>query len=101
MQPGAIIINLARGGVIDEAAMIEALESGRLGGAGLDVMETEPLPETSPLWTAPNTLITPHFTATMPNRSERSLEIILDNLQRFREGRPMRNQISRDDVYTF
>lgn len=100
MKPGAIVINLARGGVIDEAALIEALESGRLGGAGLDVMETEPLPESSPLWTTRNTLITPHFTASIPDKSERSLEIILDNFRRFRAGEPMRNQITKDDLYT-
>lgn len=100
MKPGAFIVNLARGGVIDEAALIDALESGRLGGAGLDVMETEPLPESSPLWTTRNTLITPHFTAAVPDRSERSLEVILDNLRRFRAGEPMRNQLTRDDLYT-
>jgi len=74
MKPSAIIVNLARGGLIDEAALIDALESGRLGGAVLDVTETEPLPSSSPLWTTRNTLITPHFTAAMPDKSERSLD---------------------------
>jgi phosphoglycerate dehydrogenase-like enzyme len=100
MKPSAIIVNLSRGGVIDEAALIDALENGRLAGAGLDVTETEPLPSSSPLWTTPNTLITPHFTAAMPDKSERSLDVILDNLRRYRSGEPMRNQITKEDLYT-
>ncbi|MBV9812607.1 MAG: D-2-hydroxyacid dehydrogenase [Acetobacteraceae bacterium] len=100
MKPSAILVNLSRGGVCDESALIEALENGRLAGAGLDVTETEPLPSSSPLWTTRNVLITPHFTPAMPDKSERSLAVILDNLQRFREGRPMRNQITKDDVFT-
>lgn len=100
MKPRALLINMGRGGLIDEPALVAALRKGRLGGAGLDVFETEPLPQDSPLWSLPNTLITPHFTAPLPDRSERSLRIILENLQRFRSGEPMLNRISREDVYT-
>ena len=100
MKLGAIIVNLSRGGVIDEPALIAALQSGKLGGAGLDVTETEPLPATSPLWDAPNTLITPHFTASLPDKTDRSLRVIIDNIGHFRNGTAMRNQITKEDLYT-
>lgn len=100
MKPGAIIVNLSRGGVIDEAALIAALREGRIAGAGLDVAETEPLPPSSPLWDTPNTLITPHFTASLPDKSDRSLEVIVDNFSRYRSGKPLRNRITTEDLYT-
>jgi phosphoglycerate dehydrogenase-like enzyme len=100
MKPDAIIVNLSRGGTIDETALIDALQNDRLAGAGLDVTEVEPLPTSSPLWATKNVLITPHFTAAMPDKSDRSLEVILDNLERFRTGQPMRNQITKEDLYT-
>jgi phosphoglycerate dehydrogenase-like enzyme len=100
MKPGAIIVNLSRGSVVDEAALIAALREERIGGAGLDVAETEPLPPSSPLWDAPNTLITPHFTAAMPDKSDRSLEVIVDNFARYRAGQPLRNRITAEDLYT-
>jgi phosphoglycerate dehydrogenase-like enzyme len=100
MKPTAIIVNLSRGGVIDEAALIEALQARRIAGAGLDVTEVEPLPEASPLWDAPNTLITPHFTAAMPDKSERSLNVIIENFVRYRAGTPLLNRITEEDLYT-
>jgi len=100
MKPSAIIVNLSRGGVVDEAELIAALQSGRLFGAGLDVTEVEPLPKHSPLWDCPNTLITPHFTAAMPDRAQRSVNVIVDNFGRFRRGEPMRNRITAEDVFT-
>jgi phosphoglycerate dehydrogenase-like enzyme len=100
MKPGVIIVNMARGGVMDEAALIENLKSGHVAGAGLDVFAEEPLPATSPLWDAPNVLVTPHFTPPVPDRSQRSLETIIENLRRYRAGEKMLNRISREDVYT-
>jgi phosphoglycerate dehydrogenase-like enzyme len=100
MKPTAIIVNLSRGGVIDEAALIEALQARRIAGAGLDVTGVEPLPEASPLWDAPNTLITPHFTAAMPDKSERSLNVIIENFVRYRAGTPLLNRITEEDLYT-
>lgn len=100
MKRSAIIVNMARGGCIDEAALVDALRSGEIAGAGLDVFETEPLPSTSPLWDAPNTLITPHFTAALPDKVERSLGMIVQNLRRFREGAAMLNRITEEDLYT-
>ncbi len=100
MKRSAIIVNLSRGGVIDEAALVEALQTGSIGGAGLDVAEVEPLPPTSPLWEAPNTLITPHFTAALPDKSDRSLAVIVENFAHFRKGTPMRNRITEEDLYT-
>jgi phosphoglycerate dehydrogenase-like enzyme len=91
LRRGAILINVARGDVIDEAALIEALRNGRLRGAGLDVFATEPLPPDSPLWHLPNVLITPHVSATTPRFWERQAELILDNLDRYLHGRPLRN----------
>jgi phosphoglycerate dehydrogenase-like enzyme len=96
---GAIVINLSRGEVLHQDALVAALASGQVGGAGLDVTAPEPLPPGHPLWSTPNVLITPHFTPALPDKSERSLEIILDNFARFRAGSPMRNRLTPDDVY--
>jgi phosphoglycerate dehydrogenase-like enzyme len=71
MRPHAVLVNLARGGVVDEAALVEALRGGRIGGAGLDVFEREPLPPESPFWELPNVLITPHTTPQLPDRTGR------------------------------
>jgi phosphoglycerate dehydrogenase-like enzyme len=91
MRPGAVIVNVARGGVIDEEAMIEALEAGRLGGAALDVAAVEPLPAASRLWDLDTVLISPHSASTVAAENRRIVDIFLDNLGRFLEGRPLRN----------
>jgi phosphoglycerate dehydrogenase-like enzyme len=99
LPKGALVINLARGEVIDQDALVAALGSGHLAGAGIDVTTPEPLPQGHPLWQVPNLLITPHFTAPLPNRSGRSLEIIVENFARYRDGRPMLNRVTPEDVY--
>ncbi len=99
LRPGAVIVNISRGSVIDEQAMIEGLESGRIGGAALDVFATEPLPEDSPLWTLPNVLISPHSASTVHAENRRIVDIFLDNLARFRDGRPLRNLYERERGY--
>jgi phosphoglycerate dehydrogenase-like enzyme len=100
MKRSAFIINMARGPVIDEAALLEALRSGRIAGAGLDVFAEEPLPADSPLWDAPNLIVTPHATPALPDRTQRSIDMIVANIARYRAGEPMLNAISRDDVFT-
>tara|TARA_R110002124_G_scaffold63350_10_gene172980 strand:+ start:14814 stop:15812 length:999 start_codon:yes stop_codon:yes gene_type:complete len=100
MKPGSVIVNLARGGVIDQDALIAALQSGQLAGAGLDVTDPEPLPKGHPLWTAPNVLITPHFTAAVPDKVDRSLDVITDNFRRYRAGEPMLNRMTAEDLWT-
>ncbi|KAJ0426798.1 D-isomer specific 2-hydroxyacid dehydrogenase [Aspergillus carlsbadensis] len=100
MKSSAIIVNIGRGSLIDESALVAALHAGEIAGAGLDVFEVEPLPEDSPLWGLPNVLITPHSTPGMFNRTDRSIEIIRDNIQRFRNGEPMLNQLRQEDIYT-
>lgn len=91
LRPGALFVNIARGEVVDEAALVEALRSGHLGGAGLDVFAVEPLPEDSPLWTLPNVIVTPHSSGTTTRTHERAFEIFLDNLSRREAGEPLRN----------
>ncbi|MBR9988359.1 MAG: D-2-hydroxyacid dehydrogenase [Gemmatimonadetes bacterium] len=93
VRPGAVLINVARGSVIDEAALLDALHKGRLRGAGLDVFAAEPLPPDSTLWTLPNVLITPHVSATTPHYWEREGELILDNVARFVAGEPLTNVV--------
>ena len=94
MKPGAYLINTARGGVVDEAALIDALRTGHLGGAYLDVFETEPLPDESPLWTMPNVLVTPHASDNVLGWPRRFAELFADNLDRWRAGRPLLNRVS-------
>jgi phosphoglycerate dehydrogenase-like enzyme len=100
LKPGAYLVNMARGAVIDEDALLAALRSGRLAGAGLDTFAQEPLPPDSPLWDAPNVLITPHTTPQVPDRTGRSLDIIEENVRRYRAGQTMLNLLRPEDVYT-
>lgn len=100
MKRSAYIVNIARGAVIDEAALKEALYAGQIGGAGLDTFTMEPLAADSPLWDAPNTLITPHTTPQVPDRTGRSIDIIRENVRRYRAGEPLLNQLQPDDIYT-
>jgi phosphoglycerate dehydrogenase-like enzyme len=93
MRPKALLINVARGGLVDEEALIEALRRKRIGGAVLDVTATEPLPETSPLWDLPNCVITPHDSGFSPLALERTLGLFLDNFGRFRRGEPLLNEV--------
>lgn len=100
MKPGAFLVNMARGGVVDTEALLRALDSGRLGGAGLDVVEPEPLPADHPLWRYPNVYITPHCTPQVPNRAGRSIEIIRENARRFEAGEPLLNLLRPSDAVT-
>lgn len=93
MKPGAVVINVGRGELVDEPALAEALASGRLGGAGLDVFVQEPLPPESPLWDLPNVIITPHSSAATPRTSLRAIEIFLANLRAYVAGEPLRNEV--------
>ena len=87
MKPGIVLINLSRGIVIDEDAMIEALQSGQIAYAGLDVFRTEPLPDNSPLWDMPNVLIAPHSASTAWSENQRITEIFVRNLPLYLDGR--------------
>ncbi|MGE5590219.1 MAG: D-2-hydroxyacid dehydrogenase [Bacillota bacterium] len=99
MKPGALLVNIARGSLVDETALVTALESGRLGGAALDVFVTEPLPAESPLWGAPRLLITPHYAGISPRTMERVLDIVAENMRRFASGEPLLNQVDLERGY--
>lgn len=99
MKPGARVINIARGAIIDEAAMAKALQSGRLAGAGLDVFEEEPLPKTSPLWKLPNVIVSPHSAGSSPHSLHRTLDLFEDNLRRYLAGEPLRNVVDKQAGY--
>lgn len=96
---GAYVINIARGAVVDEPALVEALRSGRLGGAALDVFAEEPLPPGSPLWAMPNVLISPHSASTSDRENARITELFCDNLRRFLRGEPLRNVLDPERMY--
>ena len=93
MKPGARLINVGRGSLLDEAALIRALETGALGGAALDVTSVEPLPPDSPLWKTPNLLITPHTSAVSDRLWHRETALLMDLLERWFDGREMFNQV--------
>ncbi len=94
MKPGAILVNVGRGAVIDTDALLAALYSGQVGGAGLDVVHPEPLPDDHPLWDAPNTILTPHIApAGSTSAIKRISDVIAANIQRFAEGRDLLHSI--------
>lgn len=99
IKPGALLVNISRGSLVDEAALASALQSGHLGGAALDVFATEPLPAESPLWQAPNLLITPHVAGISPRTMERTFDIVSENLQRFASGKSLLNQVDLERGY--
>lgn len=99
MRPEAVLVNLARGGVVDEPALVDALRGGRLRGAALDVFAREPLPESSPLWALPSVLITPHVSATSRRYWEREVALIEENVRRYRAGEPLRNLVDKAAGY--
>ena len=88
MKPDGMLINLARGRVVDETALIAGLRAGRPAGAGLDVFETEPLPPDSPLWTMPNVVVTPHLGGMSDIYARQALPLVIDNLRIWRQGNP-------------
>lgn len=93
MKRGARLINVARGSLLDEAALLRALESGALGGAALDVAQAEPLPAESPLWKAPNLMITPHTSAVSDRLWDRQAALLVDLLERWFDGRELFNRV--------
>lgn len=93
MKPTAYLVNIARGEVVDEAALVRALQEGWIAGAGLDVFEQEPLPADSPLWKLDNVILTPHVSGFSPHYDERAIEIFVENLRRYIEGRPLLNVV--------
>ncbi len=99
MREDAWLINIARGRLIDEAALRRALENGWIGGAVLDVFTEEPLSPESPLYRTPNLVITPHTSWASDRVIERSVELFVDNLRRYRAGEPMRNVVDLEAGY--
>lgn len=99
LKPGAVLVNVGRGQVIDEGAMIESLRSGRLGGAALDVTAAEPLPPDSPLWELPNVLLSPHTAALSFRENERIVDLFLENCRRYLDGQELINRIDPGRFY--
>jgi phosphoglycerate dehydrogenase-like enzyme len=95
MKTGAYLVNIARGEILDEAALVAALQGGRLGGAGLDVAEIEPLPSDSPLWDMPNVIISPHVAGAGTEDYAQQKALFSANLERYCAGRPLLNQVVR------
>jgi phosphoglycerate dehydrogenase-like enzyme len=92
MRQSAYLINIPRGAIVDEAALLTALHEGWIAGAGLDTVATEPLPPESPLWSLPNVFITPHCSALSPR-------LFIDNLKRYQTGQPLRNVVGKQAGY--
>lgn len=99
MKPSACLINVSRGGVIDETALREALERGVIAGAACDVFDSEPLPADSPLWKLPRLIITPHIAGTLPDYNERAAEVFVENLKRYLARKDLLNLVDRTRGY--
>ena len=96
MKPGAVLVNVARGSLVDQDALVETLRGGSLGAAVLDVFEPEPLPADHPLWDLPDVYISAHSSVATDRYMDDVFELFFDNLTRFLEGRPLRNQVDLD-----
>jgi phosphoglycerate dehydrogenase-like enzyme len=99
MKADAYLINVGRGTLVDEPALIDALKAHRIAGAALDVFEEEPLPEESPFWSLDNVLITPHTAGVTEGLWERHYNLIAENLRRFNDGRPLLSEVDKKEGY--
>ena len=99
MKPHAILIDISRGGVVDQAALAAALSSGQLRGAAIDVFETEPLPKDSDLWGLQNTILTPHCSSVYDGWENKAVSMFSDNLARYRRGESLMNVVDPDRGY--
>jgi phosphoglycerate dehydrogenase-like enzyme len=95
MRSSSYLINIARGEVVDDDALVEALQRGAIAGAGLDTFREEPLPPSSPYWALPNAIVTPHISGYTPRYFERTLELFRENLRRFVSGERLRNVVDK------
>jgi phosphoglycerate dehydrogenase-like enzyme len=98
VKPGSVLVNVARGDLVDEQALLAALDTGAPGLAVLDVTATEPLPPESPLWTHPSVVVTPHSSGRGTGRFDRAVGEFLDNLDRYRRGEPLRSELTVADL---
>ena len=99
MKPTAYLINIARGGIVDEEALVRALEEKWIAGAGLDVTTPEPLPPESRLWDLDNVILSPHIAGGMEDYMARAADVFCENIRRYQAGRRLRNIISRKRGY--
>jgi len=99
LNPGTTLVNVGRGTVIDESALLDALNTGRVGFAALDVFEVEPLPESSPLWPHPQVLVSPHTAALTANEEHRIAVLFAENATRLLADKPLQNLINRLEFY--
>lgn len=99
LPQGAVLVNVGRGAVIDEEALADALSAGRLAGAALDVFTSEPLPADSPLWKLDNVILAPHTAALSVAENRRIVSLFIDNLRRYRLGKPLRNLVDTEHFY--
>jgi phosphoglycerate dehydrogenase-like enzyme len=99
MKPTAILVNVARGKVVDEPALIEVLKAGKIRGAGLDVYWEEPLPASSPIWKLPNVVACPHVAGFSPHYIKRAMTLFAENLRRYMAGEPLLNVVTKEKGY--
>jgi D-3-phosphoglycerate dehydrogenase len=99
LKPGSYLLSMSRGGIVEEQALVDALEEGHLAAAGLDVTATEPLPAGDPLWTAPNLIITPHTSAASNLTTDLVWSILAENLGRFMRGEELMNLVDKRRGY--
>lgn len=99
MKPTAYLINVGRGAIVDLSALTEALRTGVIAGAALDVFEVEPLPSDHPLWEFPNVILTPHVAGYSPRIAERHLGVLVENVRRFVAGEPLLNVVNKREWY--
>jgi phosphoglycerate dehydrogenase-like enzyme len=99
LAPDAVVVNVSRGALLDEAALIDALRAGRVAGAALDVFEEEPLPTASPLWDMPNVIVSPHSASTSDRENERITDLFCENLRLYMAGKPLLNVLDTEAAY--
>lgn len=99
MRPTAYLINVSRGGVVDETALLDALKNGKIAGAGMDVFETEPLPADSPLWKQPNLIISPHIAGNSDDYNQKAAALFVENLKRYIARKDLLNLVDRTREY--